>query len=162
MTALAYRRVLLVRLTSLGDVVRATGIAGAQRWALPKVEIVAVTDRALVGGIRRGAWDRSPPHRRRRPATVQRLAGCAQAIAAIAQGRRIRSGGRSAGNAGERCLGLCQRRRADGRPWPKRSLLDFLRLHKARSLFVAGELIRVSNKFTQEAIRFAKGPVVSR
>jgi hypothetical protein len=42
----------------------------------------------------------------------------------------------------------------------KRSLLDFLRLHKARSLFVAGELTRVSNQFSQKAIRFAtfKGP----
>ena len=37
----------------------------------------------------------------------------------------------------------------------KRSLLDFLRLHQVRSLFVAGELIRVSDEFTREAIRFA-------
>jgi len=42
----------------------------------------------------------------------------------------------------------------------KRSLLDFLRLHKARSLLVAGELIRVSDELSQNAIRFAtfKGP----
>lgn len=42
----------------------------------------------------------------------------------------------------------------------KRSLLDFLRLHKARSLFVAAELIRVRDELSQRAIRFAtfKGP----
>ena len=42
----------------------------------------------------------------------------------------------------------------------KKSLLNFLQLHKARSLFVAGELIRLSDAFSQKAIRFAtfKGP----
>jgi heptosyltransferase-1 len=43
----AYRRVLLVRLTSFGDVVRATGFPGALRQACPKAEIVVVTDHAL-------------------------------------------------------------------------------------------------------------------
>jgi heptosyltransferase-1 len=47
MTPPDYRRVLLLRLTSLGDVVRATGFPRALRQALPKAEIVAVTSRAL-------------------------------------------------------------------------------------------------------------------
>ena len=42
----------------------------------------------------------------------------------------------------------------------KRSLSDFLLLHKARCLLVASELIRVSDEFSQRAIPFAtfKGP----
>jgi hypothetical protein len=42
----------------------------------------------------------------------------------------------------------------------KRSLLDFMQLHRARSLFIAGELIKVSDQLSQRAIRFAtfKGP----
>src|SRR5262245_3681659 len=42
----------------------------------------------------------------------------------------------------------------------KQSLLDFLSLHKARSLFLASELIKVSDQLSQKAIRFAtfKGP----
>jgi hypothetical protein len=42
----------------------------------------------------------------------------------------------------------------------KRSLLDFGRLHQARSLLFAAELIRVRDEFSQRAIRFAtfKGP----
>jgi Uncharacterised nucleotidyltransferase len=42
----------------------------------------------------------------------------------------------------------------------KRSLLDFQLCHKARSLLVAGELIRINDAFAQRAIRFAtfKGP----
>jgi hypothetical protein len=45
----------------------------------------------------------------------------------------------------------------------KRSLLDFLQLHKVRSLLVAGELIRVSDELSQRAIRFAtfKGPALA-
>jgi heptosyltransferase I len=41
----AYRRVLLLRLTSFGDVVRATGFPGAVRRACPKAEIVVATHR---------------------------------------------------------------------------------------------------------------------
>jgi Uncharacterised nucleotidyltransferase len=42
----------------------------------------------------------------------------------------------------------------------KRSLLDFLHLHQVRSLFIAGELIRLTGEFSRRAIRFAtfKGP----
>jgi hypothetical protein len=42
----------------------------------------------------------------------------------------------------------------------KQSLSDFLLLHKARSLLVASELIRVNDELSQRAIRFAtfKGP----
>ena len=42
----------------------------------------------------------------------------------------------------------------------KQSLLDFLPLQKARSLYLAGELIQVSDQLSQGAIRFAtfKGP----
>jgi lipopolysaccharide heptosyltransferase I len=46
-TPAAYRRILLVRLTSFGDVVRVTGFPGALRAACPKAEIVVVTDRSL-------------------------------------------------------------------------------------------------------------------
>jgi hypothetical protein len=37
----------------------------------------------------------------------------------------------------------------------KQSLLDFRLLHKARSLLVAGELIRINDELSQRAIRFA-------
>jgi hypothetical protein len=42
----------------------------------------------------------------------------------------------------------------------KRSLLDFLQVQKVRSLFIAGELIQVTDQFSQRGIRFAtfKGP----
>jgi hypothetical protein len=42
----------------------------------------------------------------------------------------------------------------------KRSLSDFMLLHKAHNLLVAGELIRLNEKLSQSAIRFAtfKGP----
>src|SRR5262245_33675374 len=42
----------------------------------------------------------------------------------------------------------------------QQSLLDFLSFHKTRSLFLASELIKVSDHFSQKAIRFAtfKGP----
>ena len=45
----------------------------------------------------------------------------------------------------------------------KLSLLNFLRLHKARSLFVAGELMRVSDELSQKGIPFAtfKGPALA-
>ncbi len=45
----------------------------------------------------------------------------------------------------------------------KLSLLDFLRRHKARSLFVAGELIKVSDELSQRGIPFAtfKGPALA-
>ncbi len=47
MTPEAYRRILLVRLTSFGDVVRATGFPRALRKACPKAEIVMVTNHAF-------------------------------------------------------------------------------------------------------------------
>ena len=47
MTPADYRRILLVRLASFGDVVRITGFPGALRTACPKAEIVVVTDRSL-------------------------------------------------------------------------------------------------------------------
>ena len=67
MTPDDYRRILLVRLTSFGDVVRATGFPAALKKACPRAEIVVVTAHsfaplfAAVPGIDRLIGDSGAP-----------------------------------------------------------------------------------------------------